>query len=155
MAWHNLFCLCVCMYVFFLRIQLCGSKIRGFILFANMGFNESWVCTLYNVNLLSIICNWPISLLWRHNERDDVSNHLRLNCLLVCSGADQSKNQSSVALAFAGELPRLPVNSPCKGPVTRKMFPFDDVIMSEINRSPFWICYSQLPLPIFSIWLPN
>ena len=29
-----------------------------------------------------------------------------------------------------------PVNSPHKGPVTRKMFPFDDVIMYSVNRGP-------------------
>ena len=39
------------------------------------------------------------------------------------SGADQRKHQSSAWLAFA------PVNSPHKWPVTRKMFPFDYVIM--------------------------
>ena len=47
----------------------------------------------------------------------------------VCSGADQRKHQSSALLAFVREIHRLPVNSPLKGPVTRKMFPFDDVIM--------------------------
>ena len=43
--------------------------------------------------------------------------------------ADQRKLQSSASLAFAQGIHRWPVNSPCKGPVTRKMFPFDDVIM--------------------------
>ena len=47
----------------------------------------------------------------------------------VYSGADQRKHQSSVSLAFVRGIPRWPVNSPHKGPVTRKMFPFDDVIM--------------------------
>ena len=45
------------------------------------------------------------------------------------SGADQRKHQSSASLAFVlGNSPG-PVNSAHKGPVTRKMFPFDDVIM--------------------------
>ena len=44
---------------------------------------------------------------------------------IVYSGADQRKHQSSASLAFVWG----PVNSPHKGPVTRKMFPFDDVIM--------------------------
>ena len=48
---------------------------------------------------------------------------------IVYSGADQSKHQSSASLAFVWEIHRGPVNSPHKGPVTRKMFPFDDVIM--------------------------
>ena len=47
----------------------------------------------------------------------------------VVSGADQRKHQSSASLAFVWGIHRWPVNSPHKGPVTRKMFPFDDVIM--------------------------
>ena len=47
----------------------------------------------------------------------------------VCSGADQRKHQSSASLAFVRGIHRLPVNCPHKGPVTREMFPFDDVIM--------------------------
>ena len=54
----------------------------------------------------------------------------------VYSGADQSKHQSSASLAFVWGIHRGPVNSPHKGPVTRKMFPFDDVIMSIIFRHP-------------------
>ena len=48
---------------------------------------------------------------------------------IVYSGADQSKHQSSASLAFVRGIHRGPVNSPHKRPVTRKMFPFDDVIM--------------------------
>ena len=47
----------------------------------------------------------------------------------VYSDADQRKHQSSASLAFVRGIHRGPVNSPRKGPVTRKMFPFDDVIM--------------------------
>ena len=47
----------------------------------------------------------------------------------VYSGADQRKNQSSASLAFVRVIHRGPVNSPRKGPVTWKMFPFDDVIV--------------------------
>ena len=47
----------------------------------------------------------------------------------VYSGADQRKHQSSASLAFVRRIHRRPVTSPHKGPVTRKMFPFDDVIM--------------------------
>ena len=49
--------------------------------------------------------------------------------LIVYSGTDQIKHQSSASLAFVWGIHRGPVNSPHKGPVTRKMFPFDDVIM--------------------------
>ena len=47
---------------------------------------------------------------------------------------DQTKHQSSVSLAFVRGIHWRPVNSPHKCPVTRKMFPFDDVIMTNINR---------------------
>ena len=47
----------------------------------------------------------------------------------VYSDADQRKHQSSASLAFVRGIHRRPVNSPHKWPVTRKMFPFDDVIM--------------------------
>ena len=47
----------------------------------------------------------------------------------VYSGADQRKPQSSVSQAFVRGIHRSTVNSPHKGPVTRKVFPFDDVIM--------------------------
>ena len=44
-------------------------------------------------------------------------------------GTDQRKHQSSASLAFVQGIHRGPVNSPHKWPVTREMFPFDDVIM--------------------------
>ena len=47
---------------------------------------------------------------------------------IVYSGADHRKHQSSATLAFVRGIHRWPVNSPHKGPVTRKMFSFDDVI---------------------------
>ena len=52
----------------------------------------------------------------------------------VYSGADQRKHQSSASLAFERGIHRGPVNSPHKGPVTRTMFPFDDVIMLNNYR---------------------
>ena len=50
-------------------------------------------------------------------------------CSTVGSGADQRKHQSSASLAFVWGIHRWQVNSPHTRPVTRKMFPFDDVIM--------------------------
>ena len=46
------------------------------------------------------------------------------------SGTDQRKYQSSSSLAFLMGIHRGPVNSQHKWPVTRKMFPFDDIIMN-------------------------
>ena len=48
---------------------------------------------------------------------------------IVYSGADQSKHQSPASLVFVWEIHRGTVNTPHKWPVTRKMFPFDDVII--------------------------
>ena len=48
---------------------------------------------------------------------------------IVYSGTGQRKHQSSASLAFVREIHRGLVSSPHKGSVTRKMFPFDDVIM--------------------------
>ena len=52
-------------------------------------------------------------------------------CSTIYSGADQRKHQSSASLAFVRGIHRSPVNSPHKSLVTRKMFPFDDVTMTE------------------------
>ena len=69
-------------------------------------------------------------LRWRHNEHDCVSNHQRFDCLLNRLFMSRSKKTSKLRVTglCVGNSPG-PVNSPHKGPVTRKMFPFDDVIM--------------------------
>ena len=51
----------------------------------------------------------------------------------VCTDTDQRKHQSSALLAFVRGIHRGPVNSLHKWPVTRKMFPFDDVIMWRVG----------------------
>ena len=53
------------------------------------------------------------------------------------SDADQRKHQSSASLAFVWGIHRGPVNSPHKWPVTRKMVPFDDVIMIAMAGNHF------------------
>ena len=58
----------------------------------------------------------------------------------VYLGADQRKYQSSASLAFVRGIHRGPVNSPHKWPVTRKMFPFDDVIMYKIISEKLNLC---------------
>ena len=58
----------------------------------------------------------------------------------VYSRADQRKYQSSASQAFVRAINREPVNSPHKWPVTRKMFPFHDVVMTTdelMYRYPF------------------
>ena len=53
---------------------------------------------------------------------------------IVYSTVYSGEHQSSASLAFVWGIHRGPVNSPHKWPVTRKMFPFDDVIMFMKSR---------------------
>ena len=53
----------------------------------------------------------------------------------VCSETYQGKHQSSASLAFVRGIHRWPVNSSHKGPVTRKMCPFDDVITEAATKT--------------------
>ena len=77
------------------------------------------------------------NLRWHHWQQscqiDGVSNHQPHDCLLNgLFKAQIKKHQSSASLAFVRGIHWWPVNSPCKGPETRKMLPFDDVIMGRI-----------------------
>ena len=57
----------------------------------------------------------------------------------VCSRKKKRKKEKkcSASLAFVRGIRRWPLNSPPhKGPVARKMFPFDDVIMKLLSYSP-------------------
>ena len=54
-------------------------------------------------------------------------------CSAHCPGADQRKHQGSASLAFVSGIHRWPVDSPHKGPVTRKMLAFDDVFMNYVG----------------------
>ena len=55
---------------------------------------------------------------------------------IVDLSADQRKHQSSALLAFVRGIHPRPVNTPHKGPVTRKFFPLDDVIMQPPTQ--YW-----------------
>ena len=86
-----------------------------------------------NSGLLTMFCavlKVNFSLLWRHNGHNSVSNLQSHDCLLNHLFMRRSKkHQSSASLAFVRGIHRWPVNSSHKGPVTRKMFRFDDVLM--------------------------
>ena len=71
-----------------------------------------------------------VSLQWRHNGRDSVSNQQPYYCLVNRLFRRISKKTSKLRVIglCVGNSPG-PVNSPHKWSVTRKMFPFDDVIM--------------------------
>ena len=67
----------------------------------------------------------------------------------VCSGTDQRKHQSSASLAFVRGIHRSPVTSMHKRPVTRKMSPFDDVIMlcGMLIKASVYAAYIQETIP--------
>ena len=106
--------------------------------------NAKW----HIVNITSRSClidkNMPVyvkhqSLRWRHNGHGCVSNHQPHHCLPNRLFGCRSKKASKLRVTglCAGNSPG-PVNSPHKGPVTRKVFPFDDVIMA----TRYWLLLS-------------
>ena len=91
------------------------------------------------------------------NTRDyvyGVSNHQHIDCLLSrFSGAHQRKYWRSASLAFVRGIHRSPVDSPPNVPVTRKIFPFYDIIISVTDYDCFGIHssivrYFSMPLNI-------
>ena len=72
-------------------------------------------------------------LQWRHNEHGGVSNHHHHDCLLNRLFMRRSKKTPKLRVTGICEgIHRWPVNSPHKGPVTRKIFPFGDVSMTSV-----------------------
>ena len=73
-----------------------------------------------------------LTLHWHHNEHNGVSDHQPHDCLLNHLFMRRSRETSKLHVTglCAGNSPVTPVNFPHKGPVTWKMFPFDDVIMN-------------------------
>ena len=75
---------------------------------------------LETITALPKLKQWKhITLLWRYNGRDGVSNHQSQDCLLNRRFRHRSQKHQPVT-----------VNSLHIWPVTRKRFPFDGVIMS-------------------------
>ena len=97
-----------------------------------------------NIKLISIYCknshipllylSVHVSLQWRHNERDCISNQRRLDCSLNCFFRGRSKKASK--LCFTGLCHRSPVNSPNKGPVTRKIW-WRHHVMLSVNQDTY------------------
>ena len=73
---------------------------------------------------------FKLTLQWRHNGRDSISNHQPHDCLLSRLFRRRSKKTSKFRVTglCAGILPGTG-EFPAQWPVTRKMFPFHDVIM--------------------------
>ena len=75
-----------------------------------------------------------LSFQWRYNGHDSVSNHQPYDCLL--NRLSKKISKLPVTVLCVGNSPGIG-ESPHKWPVTRKMFPFDDVIM--ILRHNQWL----------------
>ena len=114
------------------------------------------ICTLY---MSGCLCTFPISqaigvipirqsigsqklvaMKWRCHYSDVIMDAMVsqiTSIIIVYSTAyldtDQRKHQNSKSLAFVRGIPRRPANSPHKGPITRKMFPFSDVQLQWIK----------------------
>ena len=56
----------------------------------------------------------------------------------IYSGAHERRYKSSTSLAFVRGIHRWPVNSPHKGPVTRKIFLYVNVIINVVNDELQW-----------------
>ena len=81
---------------------------------------------------------WPQSLLWRHNGHEGVSNHQHHHCLLNRLFRRRSKKTSKLRItALCAGNSQGTGEFPAKWPVTRKMSPFDDVIMLCIDME--WV----------------
>ena len=84
------------------------------------------------VMLIMLHAKWnnEYPLQWRHNESENVSNHQLLYWLINCWLRRRWKKPSKLHVTgLCAGIHRWPVNFPHKMPVTRKMFPFDDIIM--------------------------
>ena len=96
------------------------------------------------------------SLQWFNNEQDGISNHQCLDYLLNRLFRHISKKTLKLCvLAFVREIHHWLVDSPHKGPVTWKMFPFDYVIMPysellNLGAHKFSILYKTMH---FNVWL--
>ena len=109
--------------------------------------------------IASINSLWSNSdAIWRRRSGSTLAMTSQITSLTIVysavySGAYQRKHQSSASLAFVRGIHRWPVNSPHKWPVTRKMFPFDNVIMgpqdykiliiTSIPLGTWWYSYHQ------------
>ena len=85
-----------------------------------------WINVHGHVSIPTTNKAFPFPLQWRHNDHDGASNHQPHGCLLNRLFRRRSKKTSKLRVTG---LCVGPVNSPRKGPITRKIFPFDNVIM--------------------------
>ena len=92
--------------------------------------HKRWSAVFRFWNVVILCFSIITALHWRHNDHAGVSNHQPHGCLLNRLFRRRSKKTPKLRVTglCVGNSPG-PVNSSHKGPVKRKMFPFDDVIM--------------------------
>ena len=159
----------VCILWLMLVLELSSIYSPYPINYLSMNSNESlFICDVYIWVLLHGFCLAPKilqflkALHFSSNYYNDVIMSLRASQITsltslystVYSGADQRKHQSSTSLGFVRGINRWPVNSPHKRPLTRKMFPFDDVFLfvghtiSTVQVEQYLVVLLRLPKKI-------
>ena len=100
-------------------------------------------CVIDNNIILFAFCSesGAIILQWRHNEGKDISNHQPHDCLLNCLFRRNENIKALRHWPLWGEFTGDRWNSPHKGSVTRKMFPFDDVISLYATAG---VCFANI-----------
>ena len=107
------------------KLQSCGIYVYRSHPGINMVCSGCYVMTSQHRNTLCITHYNDIIMSMMASQITRVS----IVCSTICWGADQRKHQSFTSLTFVREIHQWLVDSPHKGPVTWKMFPFDDIIM--------------------------
>ena len=83
-------------------------------------------------------------LQWGYNERDGVSNHQPHDCLLNLIFRRKSKKTSKLrVISLCEENSPVTGEFPAQRPVTRKIFPFDDVIMRYAKSTSLGCFYPR------------
>ena len=113
-----------------LYLPRCSREIykRSFLYKGSSLWNQLPSCLKESISIIDFKRNY--TLRWSHNGHDDVSNHQPHHCLLNRLFWCRSKRTSKIRVTGlcarnspgTGEFPH-------KWPVTRKMFPLDDIIM--------------------------
>ena len=110
----------------------------------NHNLNVSYIYHIMNTWLVV----FEFRMMRKNEDNMELSNHycdvimgamayqitsLTIDDSTIHSDPDRRRHQISASLAFMRGLHPWPVNSPHKWSVSRKMFPFDDVIMPNPN----------------------
>ena len=93
--------------------------VRPYLVFSMTSIYHSLCTSFFKSGGRTMAHNWAdVALQWRHNGLNGVSNHQPHHFLLNRLFGRRSEKTS-----------KFRVTGLCAGPVTRKMFPFDDAIM--------------------------